>query len=87
MSKVVDIPKRATEAESIAYMCESFADALRSNADHIADDIEMAVLVYKTKGGGTFFESTGSATVPSIGMMCSAVHIACVYEMANEPYH
>jgi hypothetical protein len=41
-------------------------------------------LVYKIDGHGIVFETTSNATPDQVGMMCSAVHIACIYESQPE---
>lgn len=80
MTKIVEIKKKAPEHEEIADMLESFATALRENEGGNAEKVSSAVLIYKFDGAGVVFESTARMTPTEIGMMCSAVHIACVYE-------
>jgi hypothetical protein len=84
MTKIVEIKKRPPEHEEVADMLESFAAALRENTHGISDKLSSAVLVYKIDGHGIVFETTSNATPEQVGMMCSAVHIACIYESQPE---
>lgn len=84
MTKVVDISKRPENWVEIATMLEFFVSQLLDDENDLADKIKDAVLVYTLKDGGVIFETTGNTNVNNVGMMCSAVHIACVYE-AGEP--
>ena len=87
MTKIVTIKKKPTAWQEIAVMLEAFVTALLAEDSELAEHIEDAVLVYKLKGGAVVFESSGSTDVNKIGMMCYAVHIACVYEGSGEPIH
>ena len=87
MTKVVTMKKKPTTWQEIAIMLEAFVTALLADDSELADNIEDAVLIYRLKSGAVVFESTGSTDVNKIGMMCSAVHIACVYEGSGEPIH
>jgi len=82
MSKVVQISKKPPEHEEIADMLESFVEALRENEGGIAEKVSQAVLIYKFDGAGVVFETTATMNPNDIGMMCSAVHMACIYEQA-----
>jgi len=87
MTKIVTMKKKPTTWQEIAIMLEAFVTALLADDSELADNIEDAVLIYRLKSGAVVFESTGSTDVNKIGMMCSAVHIACVYEGSGEPIH
>jgi hypothetical protein len=87
MTKIVTMKKKPTAWQEIAIMLEAFVTALLADDSELADNIEDAVLIYRLKSGAVVFESTGSTDVNKIGMMCSAVHIACVYEGSGEPIH
>jgi hypothetical protein len=87
MTKVVTMKKKPTAWQEIAIMLEAFITNLISEDSDLSEHIDDAVLIYKLKNGAVVFESTGSTDVNKIGMMCSAVHIACVYEGSGEPIH
>ena len=84
MTKIVDLKPKTPEHEVIADMLEAFAEAIRENTGGMAEKISSAVLIYKVDGHGIVFETTASVTPESVGMMCSAVHIACIYETQPE---
>lgn len=87
MTKVVDIGKRQDNWVEIATMLELFITQLLDDKNDLADQIKDAVLVYTLKDGGVIFETTSKTDVNSVGMMCSAVHIACVYETGDPTPH
>lgn len=68
-------------------MLEAFVTNLVDENTNLAEQLGDAVLIYTLKDGGVVFESTSNTPVEKIGMMCSAVHIACVYERNGEPIH
>ena len=80
MTKIVDLKPKPPEHEKIADMLETFAEAIRDNQGGVAEKLSSAVLIYKIDDHGIVFETTSSMTPEQVGMMCSAVHIACIYE-------
>lgn len=84
MTKIVNIKNAPPEHEQIADMLESFAEAIRENAGGMSEKLKSAVLIYKIDGHGIVFETTSNVSPEQIGMMCSAVHIACIYEAAPD---
>lgn len=84
MTKVVDFKGKPPEHEQIADMLESFAAAIRENAGGLSERLSSAVLIYKIDGHGIVFETTATVTPDQVGMMCSAVHVACLYEQAPD---
>lgn len=84
MTKIVDLKRPPPEHEQIADMLESFAEAIRENTGGLSEKLSSAVLIYKIDGHGIVFETTSSITPEQVGMMCSAVHIACIYETQPE---
>jgi len=80
MTKVIEF-KRPMAWESAQEMAESFAERLSADEDGFASDLYSAVIMYRMKDGGIAFECSANATALDVGMMASAVHLACLYEM------
>jgi len=80
MTKIVEMKKKTPEHEEIADMLESFALALRENEGGVAEKVSSAILIYRFDGAGVVVETTARMKAAEVGMICSAVHIACVYE-------
>jgi hypothetical protein len=87
MTKIVDFKKKPSTWQEVAIMLEAFVTNLVDENTNLAEQLGDAVLIYTLKDGGVVFESTSNTPVEKIGMMCSAVHIACVYERSGEPIH
>lgn len=87
MTKVVDFKRRPEKWAEVATMLEFFITQLLDEDSDLADQIKDAVLVYTLKDGGVIFETTGDTNADRVGMMCSAVHIACVYESGDPKPH
>jgi hypothetical protein len=82
MTKVLDF-KRPTAWESIQEMAEAFAERLGGEEEGLAEEIHSAVIMYRLKDGTVTFECSGHANVLDVGMMASAVHLACIYELTG----
>ena len=87
MTKIVDFKKKPSTWQEVAFMLEAFVTNLLDEDSDLSDQLQDAILIYTLKGGGVVFESTSNTSVEKIGMMCSAVHIACVYDTSGEPVH
>jgi hypothetical protein len=83
MTKILDF-KKPTAWESAQDMAESFAERLGNDEDEVATNMHSAVIMYRLKDGTVTFECSGSANVLDVGMMASAVHLACLYELMGE---
>jgi hypothetical protein len=82
MTKVLDF-KRPTAWESAQEMAEAFAERLGDDDDGLASNLHSAIIVYRLKDGSVTFECSGHANVLDVGMMASAVHLACIYELTG----
>tara|TARA_Y100000385_G_C12908215_1_gene557225 strand:- start:96 stop:371 length:276 start_codon:yes stop_codon:yes gene_type:complete len=82
MTKIIEF-KRPLVWESAQEMAEAFAQRLGENEDGLADNLYSAVIIYRLKDGGIAFECNEGANALDVGMMSSAVHIACLYEIGS----
>ena len=80
MTKVIEF-KRPMAWESAQEMAEAFAERLGTDEDGFASDLYGAVIMYRMKDGSISFECSENANALDVGMMASAVHLACLYEM------
>jgi len=80
MTKVIEF-KRPMAWESAQEMAEAFAERLSADEDGFASDLFSAVIMYRMKDGSISFECSENASALDVGMMASAVHLACLYEM------
>lgn len=80
MTKILEF-KRPMAWESAQEMAEAFAERLSENEDNLASDLYSAVIMYRMKDGTIAFECSGGANALDVGMMASAVHMACLYEI------
>jgi len=80
MTKVIEF-KRPMAWESAQEMAEAFAERLSADEDGFASDLYSAVIMYRMKDGSISFECSANASALDVGMMASAVHLACLYEM------
>jgi len=87
MTKIIDFKKKPATWQEEAIMLEAFVTNLIDEDSDLSEQLEDAVLVYSIKGGDVIFHSTSNTSVDRVGMMCSAVHIACVYNRDEEPIH
>ena len=81
MTKIIEF-KRPMAWESAQEMAESFVERLTSDDGGFASDLYSAVIMYRTKDGSISFECSAGATALDVGMMASAVHLACLYELS-----
>lgn len=84
MTKVIALTKKPSVWEEVSDMLEGFVEVLADQESGLAENLDLVVLMYKTKDGDVTFECTTSATAEKVGMMAMAVHMACLYELA--PY-
>lgn len=80
MTKVIEF-KRPMAWESAQEMAEAFAERLSADEDGFASDLFSAVIMYRMKDGSISFECSENSSALDVGMMASAVHLACLYEM------
>lgn len=80
MTKVIEF-KRPMAWESAQEMAEAFVERLSADEDGFASDLYSAVIMYRMKDGSISFECSANANALDVGMMASAVHLACLYEM------
>ena len=77
MTKVIEF-KRPMAWESAQEMAEAFAERLSADEDGFASNLHSAVIMYRMKDGGIAFECNENANALDVGMMASAVHLACL---------
>jgi hypothetical protein len=82
MTKILEF-KRPMAWESAQEMAEAFAERLSDNDDGLAESLYSAVIMYRLKDGSIAFECSDNANALDVGMMASAVHIACLYEIGS----
>ena len=80
MTKIIEF-KRPMAWESAQEMAEAFAERLSAGEDGFASDLFSAVIMYRMKDGSISFECSENSSALDVGMMASAVHLACLYEM------
>jgi hypothetical protein len=80
MTKIIEF-KRPMAWESAQEMAEAFAERLSADEDGFASDLFSAVIMYRMKDGSISFECSENSSALDVGMMASAVHLACLYEM------
>ena len=82
MTKIIEF-KRPMAWESAQEMAEAFAERLSADEDGFASDLFSAVIMYRMKDGSISFECSENSSALDVGMMASAVHLACLYEMGR----
>ena len=82
MTKILDF-KRPTAWQSVQEMAESFAERLGDDEEGLASMMHSAVIMYRLNDGSITFECSGHTSVLDVGMMASAVHLACIYELTG----